>query len=397
MWERERAARAGVDGLLFTLTPRMTTGGPARSGSRTGVSVDYSAFAEAYGGDYASRLRLREIPACALTTPNKAECRTSKPVPAANDTERRILTAESVTLRADRATVLAASAEAQGDKGDYKASPLSPSATWNTDLNTGHFGWSYGMPVPEVPGGLQPEVGLSYASSAIDGRSGGTNNQSSWVGDGFDLGSGFIERRYKPCSEDGVENSDANKPGDLCWGYDNATITFNGKAGELVPTGDGEWKLQQDDGTRIKRLTSSARDNGDNDNEYWEMTDPDGTVYYFAYHKLPGWATGKEPTDSTWTVPVYGDDDGEKCHAAAFKDSWCQQAWRWNLDYVVDPHGNAVAYYYDKETNHYGRNLKAEDETPLCARRPPGSHRVRPAGRQCLRHPGVGEGHLHQQ
>ncbi|WP_459246770.1 polymorphic toxin-type HINT domain-containing protein [Streptomyces youssoufiensis] len=364
VWDRERAARAGVDGLLFTLAPRATTGGPTRSDSRTGVSVNYSAFAEAYGGDYASRLRLRELPACALTTPNKAECRTSKPLAAVNDTERRSLTAEAVTLRADRATVLAASAEAQGDKGDYKASPLSPSATWNTDLNTGHFGWSYGMPVPEVPGGLQPEVGLSYSSSAIDGRSGGTNNQSSWVGDGFDLGSGFIERRYKPCSEDGVENSDGNKPGDLCWGYDNATITFNGKAGELVPTGDGEWKLQQDDGTRIKRLTSSARDNGDNDNEYWEMTDPDGTVYYFGHHKLPGWATGKETTDSTWTVPVYGDDDGEKCHAAAFKDSWCQQAWRWNLDYVVDPHGNAVAYYYDKETNHYGRNLKAEDETP---------------------------------
>lgn len=37
--------------------------------------------------------------------------------------------------------------------------------------------------------------------------------------------------------------------------------------------------------------------------------------------------------------------------------SWCQQAWRWNLDYVVDPQGNALVHYYAKETNNYGRNF----------------------------------------
>ncbi|WP_344439091.1 SpvB/TcaC N-terminal domain-containing protein, partial [Actinomadura bangladeshensis] len=52
------------------------------------------------------------------------------------------------------------------------------------------------------------------------------------------------------------------------------------------------------------------------------------------------------------------------CHKSTFADSWCQQAYRWNLDYVVDPAGNAIVYSYAKETNHYGRNLKPADETP---------------------------------
>ncbi|WFB07933.1 sugar-binding protein [Streptomyces sp. LX-29] len=364
MLDRKDTARAGVDGLLFTLTPQAQDKERPAAGDRTAVSVDYSAFEEAFGGGYASRLRLMELPSCALTTPDKAECRNGKPVPTVNDQEKRTLTAAAVPLHTSRVTVLAAAAGEQSEKGDYKATSLSPAAAWETDLNTGDFGWSYEMPAPAVPGSLIPKVGLSYSSGSIDGRTGGTNNQASWVGDGFDLGQGFIERRYKPCADDGVKNGDGTKPGDLCWGYENAYMSFNGKSGELVPAGKDEWKLKQDDGTKVKRLSGSARGNGDNDNEYWRVTDPDGTKYYFGYHKLNGWTAGKPATDSVWTVPVYGDDSGEPCNAGSFSGSWCQQAWRWNLDYVVDTHGNAMAYYYDKEANSYGRNLKSEDDTP---------------------------------
>ncbi|WP_112465598.1 polymorphic toxin-type HINT domain-containing protein [Streptomyces triticisoli] len=361
---REAAKQADVDGLLFTLRSKGEgkDGLTGRAG-RVRAKLDYSGFAEAYGGGYASRLTLVELPACALTTPDKARCRTSVPVASVNDTEKQTLTAQNVTLSASAPTVLAAVAEASSENGDYTATSLSPSATWNTNLNTGDFAWSYDMPVPDVPGSLTPNIGLSYSSSSIDGRTGSTNNQASWAGDGFDFWPGFIERRYKPCADDGVKNADGNKPGDLCWAYDNAFITFNGKGGELVPNGTNSWKLKDDDGTRIDRLTSSNRGNGDNDGEYWRLTDPDGTRYYFGYHRLPGWADGKPVTNSTWTVPVFGNDTGEPCHASAFADAWCQQAWRWNLDYAVDVHGNAIAYYYNQETNSYGRNLKAKDNT----------------------------------
>ncbi|WP_407560889.1 RHS repeat-associated core domain-containing protein [Streptomyces sp. 184] len=353
------SSKAGVRGLLFSLT------GEVGSRGRTGVSVDYSDFAEAFGGNYASRLGLTSLPACALTTPEKPACRTTTPVQAHNDTEEQTLTSAHINVRSGETTLLAAAAAADGDQGDFKATQLPPSSTWDVSLNTGDFTWSYDVPVPEVPGGLKPNVGLAYSSGAIDGRTGNTNNQSSWIGDGFEMWPGYIERRYKPCVDDGVPaDSHGNGPGDLCWGYDNAVLSFNGKAGELVPAGGDEWKLRNDDGTRIKRLTSADRDNGDNNNEYWRLTDPNGTRYYFGYHRLPGWESGKETTDSTWSVPVFGDDSDEPCHdAAGFGSSWCQQSWRWNLDYVVDTHGNAVAYYYDQEKNSYGRNLKAANNT----------------------------------
>ncbi|MFJ8034784.1 polymorphic toxin-type HINT domain-containing protein [Streptomyces sp. NPDC096032] len=358
---RKAAHKAGVDGLLFTLHPTAKHKGAHAGHVR--AHLDYSGFAGAYGGGYASRLRLVELPACALTTPAKASCRSATPVAAVNDADKRTLTAQNLSLNTGAATVLAAVAGTQSAQSDYTATSLSPSATWQTNLNTGDFTWSYDMPVPDVPGGLTPKVGLSYSSGSIDGRTANTNNQASWVGDGFDLWSGFIERRYKPCSDDGVKHADGSKPGDLCWAYDNAFISADGKAGELVSNGKDSFKLKEDDGTRIDRLTSSDRSNGDNNGEYWVMTTPDGTKYYFGYNRLPGWADGKETTDSTWTVPVFGDDSGEPCHASAFADSYCQQAWRWNLDYAVDVHGNAIAYYYDKETNSYGRNLEAKDNT----------------------------------
>ncbi|MGW3086718.1 polymorphic toxin-type HINT domain-containing protein [Streptomyces sp. NPDC001108] len=373
----EQARRAGVNGALFSLTPKLakapdtgtsakktSSAAPAVGRSSVALTVDYAPYAELFGGSYTSRLRLVELPACALTTPDKPQCRTGESILATNNTAERKLTAKSVNLRADGPTVLAATAAAAGDKGDYKATPLSPSATWNTSLNTGDFTWSYAIDTPGVPGGLKPGVALSYSSGAIDGRTGGTNNQGSWVGDGFDLWPGYIERRYKPCADDGVKNADGNKPGDMCWAYDNAFLSFNGSGGELVPAGDDEFKLKHDDGTRIKRLKDSTRENGDNDGEYWRLTDPQGTRFYFGYHQLPGWSTGKETTESTWTLPVYGNNTGEACHADAFAASWCQQAWRWNLDYVVDAHDNTISYYYGRETNSYGRNLNAADDTP---------------------------------
>jgi hypothetical protein len=363
---RKTASRAGVDGMVLTVRRADSVTQPGK----VGLDVDYSSYAQAYGGAYGARLHLVQLPACALTTPDRPGCRTQKPVAATNDTAHRTLSADAVTLpgqdAARSATVLAVTASDSSDHGDYKATSLSPSSTWQTDLNSGQFAWTYDMPAPKVPGDLTPKVSLSYSSGAIDGRTGTTNNQASWVGDGFDLWSGSIQRSYVPCADQGVK-IDGNESGDLCWGYDNATLTLNGASNELIPAGSNVWRLKKDDGTRVEHLTGSstdARDNGDNDQEYWRVTTTDGTQYYFGYNKLPGWSSDKETTDSTWTVPVYGNDEGEPCHAATFADSWCQQAWQWNLDYVVDTHGNAIAYYYDTETDNYSRNFKVTDGTP---------------------------------
>jgi RHS repeat-associated protein len=361
--DRDTTEAAGVDGVLFTVEHQPASGGARSAGQPVDVRLGYEAFAEAYGGGYGARLSLYQLPACALTTPDVPECRERVPLETVNDTEQETLSAQALALQAGEPLVLAAAADEASVGGDYTATELSPSSTWDVGLNTGDFSWSYDIPVPDVPGGLTPNVGISYSSGAIDGRTRSTNNQGSWIGDGFDMWPGYIERRYQSCAEEGVKNASGNEVGDLCWEYDNAFISFNGQAGELVPAGTNEWRFQRDDGTRIRRLESADRANGDNDNEYWELTATDGTRYYFGYHRLPGWASGNETTDSTWTVPVFGNDSGEECHASTMAASWCQQAWRWNLDYVVDPHGNAIAYYYDTEVNYYGRFLDAEADT----------------------------------
>ncbi|MFC9932478.1 DddA-like double-stranded DNA deaminase toxin [Streptomyces sp. NPDC127190] len=362
VFSRKTARRAGVDGVLFSVQRR-----PGAKGDEVGVRVNYAKFVQAYGGAYAARLKLVQLPACAATHPGTKKCSTARTLAFRNDIKAKTLTATELNLPAGSSTsgtmLLAATTGTSSDQGDYKATQLSPSSAWQTNLNTGDFSWSYDMPVPGVPGSFAPSVKLSYSSGEIDGRTANTNNQASWVGDGFSLWPGFIERSYKPCLDDGEKNADGTKPGDVCWAYDNATLSFAGHSGELIPTGTDSFKLKDDDGTKIDRIHGTSRDNGDNDQEYWRVTTPDGSQYYFGYNKLPNWQTGDETTDSTWTVPVYGNNSGEPCHASAFADSWCQQAWRWNLDYAVDAHGNAISYYYNKETNYYARNLKASDET----------------------------------
>ncbi|PWR13637.1 hypothetical protein DKT69_20140 [Micromonospora sicca] len=344
--DRTATAKVGVQGLLMSVS---RADGKTTNG-RTGLQVDYAGFADAYGGDWASRLRLVALPACALTTPQLASCQKRTPLPAVNDTPDSLLSAD-ISLASSTSTLLAAESGASGDSGDYTATSLSPAGQWQVSTQSGDFSWSYPLRVPPSLGGPAPEISFSYSSGSIDGKTALTNNQGSWLGDGWDSWPGFIERKYQSCADDNPDH----KTGDLCWFNDNATLSLNGHAGELIKDGS-VWRLRNDDGTKVEKLTDSARGNGDNDNEYWKVTTTDGTQYYFGYHKLPGWASGDPVTDSVWTAPVYGNNSGEPCYDSTFANASCTQAWRWNLDYVVDPNSNTMAYFYGKETGAYGRD-----------------------------------------
>ncbi|GAA4706658.1 intein N-terminal splicing region/RHS repeat-associated core domain-containing protein [Promicromonospora umidemergens] len=347
--------------LVALSVPQVKAAGTsARSGagvwalSAVDVTVDYSGFAGLHGGSWEDRLTLVQLPECAVDTPQKAQCATGQPVGATNRTDDDTLVAEKMALPADGSpVVLAVAASVSGDSGSFGATPLSPSNTWSTDLRSGSFSWNYPITVPDVPGSFVPTLGLSYSSGGVDGRTSSTNNQASLVGDGFNLWPGYIERKYKSCALDEEKNADGGAIGDLCWDYDNAFISFNGAAGELVPAGSNSWRLQNDDGTKIERLTDTARSNGDNDGEYWKVTTPDGTQYFFGYHRLPGWAAGDSVTNSAWTVPVVGNNTGEPCSTSPGKI--CTQAWRWNLDYAIDAAGNKITYHYQRHSNRYGK------------------------------------------
>ncbi len=286
----------------------------------------------------------------------------SVPLP---DTKSVAVTQQTMTPRApDEASTKALTGNQSSGSttpdggGTSKATSLSPSATWDVSEQTGDFTWSYPLRVPPSPGGLEPNLALSYSSAEVDGRTGATNNQASWIGDGWDLNPGFIERTYGSCQDDKEGGTTPPKVGDLCWKTDNATASYNGTGGALIHDLDKKvWKQKNDNGSRVEHLTGVG--NGAHDGEFWKITTLDGTQYFF----------GSTPAmNSTWTVPVYGDDVGEPCHATdnKFENSACKQGYRWNLDKVVDRHGNMIIYLYDLETNSYGQNVK---DTPVAYER----------------------------
>ncbi|WP_112270647.1 RHS repeat-associated core domain-containing protein [Lentzea terrae] len=363
---QDAARKLGLNGVVLTVAD---AGGAANSPVK--IDVDYRSFAPAFGGDYASRLRLVSLPACALSTPDKPECRRTTPVPGAeNDRKAGKVSADvtpdasasstSAQRAAETPTVLAVAAAPSGGNGTFTATSLAPAGSWNAGGSSGDFSYGYPVRVPPAIGGAAPKISLGYSSQSLDGRTSSTNNQASIVGDGWDVSpGGFIERQFKPCGLDLGGNNGQTKTGDQCWAGDNISISLVGVSGQLIKhkdlvNGKEVWRAKNDDGARVEHLFGAA--NGDNDGEHWKVTTTDGTQYFLGLNRLPGWTAGKPETRSAWTGPVFGNNAGEPCNAGTFDASWCQQAYRWNLDYSVDPHGNVTTYYYEPETNHYGRN-----------------------------------------
>ncbi|MFG2561634.1 DddA-like double-stranded DNA deaminase toxin [Streptomyces sp. NPDC048496] len=269
-------------------------------------------------------------------------------------------------------------------QGDFTASPLLSSGAWSAGSSSGAFTYSYDVQVPETAGGLMPKVSLAYSSQSVDGRTSSSNNQASWIGDGWDYNAGSITRTYVNCREDSKKdgaNNKTHRTADLCWGSDNATLSLGGMTTELVwdatkgPNGSngkpvGQWFTANGDGSKIERITGKDTGNKAKDGEYWVVTTKDGTKYHFGLNKLPGWSDKGTPdntadddptTDSVLTVPVYGNHPGEDCYKGPttddWKNSWCTQGWRWGLDYVEDVHGNAMSLWWNKDQNYYARNF----------------------------------------
>jgi RHS repeat-associated protein len=340
-FDHATATKAGYP-LMMAVSRADTTAaaGPAD------LSVSYAGFAGAYGGGWASRLRLVAVPDCAGCAP--------KPLASVNDPATKTVRAVA-DVPATGAVTLALTAGSDSDSGDFKATPLKPSATWTAGDQSGDFAWSYPLRVPPSQGGPAPDISLDYSSQSVDGEMAATNNQPGPIGEGFSYSPGSITRNYKACADDmGGSSTNKTKTGDQCWGGENATLQLSGHAGELIKDDSGGgWHLKNDDNTRVELLTGAT--NGDNDGEYWHVTTPDGTQYYFGRNHLDGWTANDPVTNSVQTAPVFGNNSGEPCYNATFTKAFCDQAYQWNLDYVVDPHGNTESFWYTKESNHYGR------------------------------------------
>ncbi|WP_405584963.1 RHS repeat-associated core domain-containing protein [Streptomyces sp. NBC_01190] len=384
---RADAQAAGIAGVLLSLTGSGATGSSSRAangnstaagqepaGAATtagkhraspaatiGLTLDYSAFAQGFGGDWASRLRLVSLPACALTTPERADCRTQTPIAATNDASGKTLTADVALSTVSPATVLAAASAAAGGGGNFAATSLQQSSTWQAGGSSDGFDWSYPIVTPTVPGGLAPKVSLDYNSQSQDGLTSSTNNQASVIGDGFDYDPGFVERSYQSCDQNPAGST---KTEDNCWSDSNTlTLSLAGRSSVLIKDDTtGEYHAKDDANERIDFKSGAV--NGAHNGEYWVVTTDDGTQYYFGLNQLPGYASGGTTTNSVWTEPVYATGSTQPCYNATFANSWCQQAYRWNLDYVVDAHQDAVSYWYTDDTGYYAADNGTTAKAP---------------------------------
>lgn len=389
------ASGSAVDEVVPDASPATPTAEPSPTGSvgagesGTGgvravdIRVSYADFRHAFAGDWGSRLRVVAYPSCVQTTPDQPECSEGTIVPSVNDPAKETVTfttanlnegapaevspsASATRARVTQAAVLPAAttgtgttyaltASGSGDTGDYGATPSGSTQSWQVGESAGDFSYSYPIEVPPAAvAGPLPTLNLDYDSGSVDGMTKAANGQSSMIGMGWNLDPGHIERQYARCADDGMSTK-----GDLCWTTDSTghlvqrlSIVLNGHSSELVQIGStSRYRLQDDPGWQVNLIANATPaadepDNTDNNNEAFKVRAPDGTAYWF------GWGHG---SGGTLQVPVFGNDPGEPCDSSTTASSWCQQAWRWNLDRVVDRHGNEINYSYTHETNYYAR------------------------------------------
>jgi RHS repeat-associated protein len=349
--DAEATSAVGVNGLLFTVSGT----GPVN------VSVDYTRFTDLFGAGWGTRLRLVELPVCAVSAPRADRCLTPVPVESTNRVGLKQVSA-TLNLTTAGASALVGAGVADGgttkvfaltaasgsqSAGDYAATDLSPTGSWSAGRNDGAFTYGYPLRLPPAAGAV-PTVHLGYSSAMHDGRTSGMNNQASWLGDGWGYEPGYVERSYKPCSMDMDGGNNADQTGDLCWDGDGTSVTMslNGANTTLVLDDEsGDWHAEADNNWRIELLGSPASTSSGT-TERWKVTTTDGTHYFFS----------SEPamSSSRLTLPVFGNHSGEPCRSSEFAGSSCRQAYRWLLDKIVDVHGNLVRHYYTIETGHYG-------------------------------------------
>jgi|GEM_PF-5198968 len=162
---------------------------------------------------------------------------------------------------------------------------------------------SYPIEVPPGRGGLAPQIALNYSSSSHNG----------WVGVGWELSLGSIERSTK-----------FGKPD-----YDNDdtfTLHMSGVSEELVKEGD-EYRLK-DEGAflRLKKV-----------NDIWEVTAKNGTKYYFGEDNTSRLTNGGSGI-FRWCLNRIVDQNGNTITYTYYKDTTNNQIYPSQIDYDVDNH-----------------------------------------------------------
>jgi YD repeat-containing protein len=194
---------------------------------------------------------------------------------------------------------------------------LSPSSAfipslqgWQVSSFTGGANYSTALDVPAGPGGMKPNVVLSYASNSDDGP-GGTSNkaQASWVGRGWSLDAGgSISRNKNTCCEtwDHFVLTAMGHSFDIVRGnhITGAEHDFDGNLANLT---EWNWHIVDEAYWRIQP----------NANNTWTAWSPDGMRYNFNVSLVWGWRSPDR-----------------------------YETYKWLLTSVIDPSGNQITFEY---------------------------------------------------
>ena len=206
-------ARGGVDGAAFTVEITRA----ATDGGWVDIAFDLTTLTQAGGADYLDRLQFVALPECAVTTPDVPGCLEGLALPTrttatgfvevfAPSNASALSGGGRYGLRFETPggkTIIAAMAGAESQAGTFKATDLAPRGTWGVTEPTGGFTYAIPISVPPVTAGPVPNLALNYSSQSTDGKTIATNSQASVIGDGWTMPTSYIERLYKPCTDDG--------------------------------------------------------------------------------------------------------------------------------------------------------------------------------------------------
>ncbi|MEW5871106.1 MAG: hypothetical protein AB1894_17660 [Chloroflexota bacterium] len=179
---------------------------------------------------------------------------------------------------------------------------------------TGAASYSLSLWTPPGPGGLSPGLSLSYNSQVVE-SSPPVKAQASWVGMGWSLDTGYIER-----TDLGAANPS-----------DSFSIVYNGVSGVMAEDENGYYHTPEENFWRIQF---------DEDNNTWTAWDRQGTQYFFG---------DTAQTRSTYPARLDGpcpEDDGGGIEPGGSIPSYIYETWRWSLHRVRNIYGQELQYSY---------------------------------------------------
>lgn len=188
---------------------------------------------------------------------------------------------------------------------------------------TGAMNYSYPLKTFAGPGGLKPELTLSYNSQIIDQSI--AYSQASWVGMGWTLETGSITRDMH-----GTDDTTDD---------DTFFLSYNGISQRLLPISQAndviQFRSQENPTEKVTWNTSS---------NIWKVRSGDGLIYTFG-----------------GTNAVAKLKQGSGC---ALTNGDLNQTWQWGLTSVRDRFGNTITYEYQPEVK--GLSDTNTDEDVYC-------------------------------